>query len=345
MAPSNDQPVLVTGASGFIGGRLVRQLIDRGFLVYCLVRSGSGVAGLQLAGARTIIGDVTDKDSLTRALADSKSVTVFHLAGQVRALDRETFTRVNAHGVANIAAACSALADPPVLVVVSSLAAAGISPSARPRGEGDAPNPISVYGRSKLAGEKAAATFAGAVPITVVRPPIVFGPGDRGVLEIFRPIARWGIHLVPGWRPSTHRISLVHVDDLVAALLLAADRGERLRSGTVPGTGIYFIAGNEQPTFAGLGSVIAKAMSKTSPTVIHVPGPLLKAVGLGADLVASVRRRPSWISSDKVAEALAPGAWTCSSAKASRDLGWSELATLGDRLRQTAEWYRRAGWL
>ncbi|MGD1277111.1 MAG: NAD-dependent epimerase/dehydratase family protein [Tepidisphaeraceae bacterium] len=336
------QPVLVTGASGFIGGRLVRRLIERHCRVSCLVRANSRIDELRSAGAQLVMGDVTDRGSVERALAESQAGTVFHLAGLVKAQRREDFTSVNAGGVETVASACADRAGPPVLVVVSSLSAAGPCAADPLRVEGDIPAPVSNYGRSKLAGEQAAARYAAAVPISIVRPPIVFGPGDRGVLEMFRPIARWCLHLVPGW--GERRFSLIHVDDLVEGLLLAAEKGERLREHGSPGQGVYFIAGEDNPTYAQLGQAIAKALGQKSLAVIRLPGPLLRLVGIGGDVVARVRRHPGWVSRDKITEALA-GSWTCSPAKARAQLGWSPAAALADRLHETAQWYRQAGWL
>jgi nucleoside-diphosphate-sugar epimerase len=208
--------------------------------------------------------------------------------------------------------------------------------------EGDSPTPVSEYGRSKLAGELAAARHAGTTEITIVRPPIVFGPDDRGVLEMFRPIARRGVHVVPG--RQERRVSLIHVADLVSLLLLTAEKGERLRPDGAPGQGIYFIAAQEYPTYAELGQAMARALGRKRARVVHMPGPLVRLVGLCGDALGRMRQRPGWVNSDKMAEALA-GSWTCSSAKARRQLGWSPAATLADRLRETAQWYRQAGWL
>jgi dihydroflavonol-4-reductase len=339
------QPVLVTGASGFIGGRLVRRLIELRRRVSCLVRVISHVGELQSAGVQLVTGDVTERGTVERALAESRAGTVFHLAGFVKARRRDDFTNVNAGGVETVAAACADRAAPPNLVVVSSLSAAGPCAADQLRVESDIPAPVSNYGRSKLAGEQAAARYARAVPITIVRPPVVFGPGDHGVLEILRPIARWGLHVAPG--SGDQRLSLIYVDDLVEGLLLAAQKGERVReqgSQAPVGQGIYFIAGEGNPTYTQLGLAMARALGQKPPTVLCLPGPLLRLVGVSGDVIARVLRRPGWINSDKISEALA-GSWTCSSVKARTHLGWSPTANLADRLRETAQWYRQAGWL
>jgi nucleoside-diphosphate-sugar epimerase len=336
------QPVLVTGASGFIGRHLVQRLIELGYQASCLVRAASCIDELRSAGAQLVIGDVTDGASIGRALTVSHAGIVFHLAGLTKALRKDDFLLVNAGGVESVAAACADRTDKPVLVVVSSLAAAGPCAVGRPRIESDVPTPVSAYGCSKLAGEKATARYAGVVPISIVRPPIVFGPGDRGMLEMFRPIARWGIHTVPG--KDERCFSLIHVADLVEGLLLVAKKGERLHHNGSPGQGIYFMAADDYPTYAELGQAMATALGKKRVTVVHLPGPLVKLVGLCGDAMTWIRQRPAWANSDKMTEALA-GSWTCSSVKARTQLGWSPTAALAKRLYETAQWYRQARWL
>lgn len=336
------QSVLVTGASGFIGRHLVQRLRERGYRVSCLAHATSRNDEPQSTGAERIAGDVTDREAMGRVLEVSQASIVLHLAGLVKALWTADFARVNAGGVEAVAGACADRADPPVLVVVSSLAAVGPCTVGRPRVEGDSPTPVSAYGRSKLAGEQAAGTYAAGVPISIVRPPIVFGPGDRGVLELFRPIARWGIHAVPG--RGECRVSLIHVADLVEGLILAAEKGERLHPGGSPGQGVYFMAAEDEPTYTELGQAMATALARRRATVVHMPRPLMRLVGLCGDGIGRIRRRPGWMNSDKIAEALA-GSWTCSSAKARTQLGWLPAAGLADRLRETAQWYRQAGWL
>lgn len=339
MTSTAGQSVLVTGASGFIGGHLVRRLTAHGCRVSCLVRATSRVGDLQAAGARLIACDIADRAGVARAIASSNARVVFHLAGRVRAFDQEEFMQVNAGGVQAVAEACTGQPDRPILVLVSSLAAAGPS-EGRPTLESDPPVPVSHYGRSKLAGEQVAMAFADALAITIVRPCVVFGAGDRGMVEVFRPIARSGLHVVGG--SGDRRVSLVAVADLVECLVLAAEQGERLGPGAA-GHGIYFAAA-EDVSYVELGMAIARALGKPQPRVLRLPGWSMRTIGRLGDVLSRIRRRPGWVGCDKIRDVLA-GSWTCSSAKARQQLGWLPAAPLADRLRETAQWYRNAHWL
>ena len=263
--------VLVTGASGFIGTHLVAALAARGDEVTCLVRQSSRVDSLRQAGARFVFGDVTDRGSLPAAVAGQS--IVYHLAGCTQALDPRHFYRVNQRGVANVAQVCAGQTTPPVLVSVSSLAAAGPANDGQPKTEADRSEPVSHYGHSKRAGERAAEHFADRVPITIVRPPIVLGEGDRLGLPLFRSIARFGVHMVPGL--DRRRFSLIHADDLVQLLILAAERGKRLPPRGRPEShgpqGYYFAACEEDPAYADLGRMVAE-VDGTPPRRGHSHG-------------------------------------------------------------------------
>jgi nucleoside-diphosphate-sugar epimerase len=338
--------VLVTGASGFIGAHLVRELVKLGNEVTCLVRKSSSVASL--TAARLVQGDITDAESLKAAIAGQD--VVYQLAGCLRALHPEQLYRVNEDGVRNVAQTCAAQSNPPTLIVVSSLAAAGPAQGDRPRTEGDPPAPVSNYGRSKRAGEQAAAKFAGQVPITIVRPPIVFGEADPAMREVFSIVARYGFHLVPGW--STRRFSIIHADDLVHLMILAAQRGKRLKAASQSGQllngsarqGIYFVACEENPTYAELGRLIGVAVGRHRVLVLPTGKPIVWMVAGVSEAISHIRRHPWYFDLDKAREATA-GSWICSPQAAIEELKFSVAAPLPERLHQTAQWYRKEGWL
>jgi nucleoside-diphosphate-sugar epimerase len=337
--------VLVTGASGFIGSNLTERLVARGDDVTCLVRGTSNRALLEPMGVRFAVGDVRDAGAVRSAVSGAE--VVYHLAGLVTAFRLRDLIEVNAQGFSNVVEACAARATPPVLVFVSSLAAAGPSPPDRARTECDAPRPVSHYGHSKRAAELIAEKYAARVPITIVRPPIVFGEGDVLMRGVFRSIFRYGIHLALGVARSHY--SLIHVRDLVDSLIMCAERGTRLPAGGDGGStnasGYYFVATEDQPTFAELGLLIGRSLGRKSVRILRSSGPaLLWPAAALAEVAARLRGRPYIFNFDKVREARA-GNWVCSPGAIHRDLGFSPQAPFMDRLCQTADWYRRQNWL
>jgi nucleoside-diphosphate-sugar epimerase len=335
--------VLVTGASGFIGHHLVAALTETGAEIVCLVRPTSDISRLESLGVSFIEGDVTHKDSLVQAVRGVDSV--FHLAGATASLQPELQRHVNEGGTRNIAEACAQSSSPPVLIFVSSIAAAGPNPPGRSLREEDPPSPVSHYGRSKQAAEEALYQWAGKVPISIVRPPIVFGEYDHDVFQMFEIVAR-GWHLVPGYRER--RYSLVHACDLAQGLIHAAEKGERLPSDASDlegaGRGIYYVADDAQPSYAELGGMIAEALGRRGVRIVPLPGILIWIVGAASEALSRLKGAPSIINLDKAREASA-GSWTCSPKKARDQLGFEPRATLPERLHQTGKWYYEEGWL
>jgi nucleoside-diphosphate-sugar epimerase len=331
--------VLVTGASGFIGTHLVRHLSDRGATVSCLVRPKSDRRQLEPFRPRFVAGDVTDPESLRPALQGVD--VVYHLAGLTKSLSAGRLHEVNEVGVRNVAACCAAQRQPPVLVMASSLAAAGPAPLDRARTEADAANPVSAYGRSKRAGELAAREYAAHVPTTIVRPPIVLGEGDRDGFAMFEGIAKWGIHVVPGLRD--YQFSTIHAADLAAALVLAAGLGRRLSSAD-EAQGTYFAAADETLTYADLGRLIGDVLGRPRVMVVRSPQAMVWAIAGVNEAVSQLRRRPHILSLDKAREATA-GSWTCSALAIRQDTGFAPAQPLRQRLLQTVHWYFEQGWL
>lgn len=338
--------VLVTGASGFIGTKLTERLVARGDEVVCLVRPSSKLDALEPLGVRFAVGDVRDADAVRRAVAGSD--VVYHLAGLTTAFRASEMMQVNAEAFRNVAQACSSAANPPTLISVSSLAAAGPSLGERPRTESDPAAPVSHYGRAKRQAELIAEQFAGQVPITIIRPPIVFGEGDLALRHIFRSIFRFGVHVALSVGRS--RYSFIHVRDLVDAMVLCAERGSRLdppdqhASSSTP-RGYYFVADDEQPTFAELGSLISRSLGRQSVRIWRSSGPVFLWGGAAlAEAASRLRGRPYILNFDKAREASA-GNWICSPQTIRRDLGFAPQAPFFDRLRQTADWYRQQNWL
>jgi nucleoside-diphosphate-sugar epimerase len=336
--------VLVTGGCGFIGSHLIRRLLSQGDQVTCLDRAGSSLEQIRDLPLTIVHGDVTDEAAVHKAVA-GKSV-VYHVAGCLFPAHSRDFYRINAEGTAAVARACAEQARPPVLVSISSLAAAGPCLNGRPRREIDPPRPVSHYGRSKRAGELALQECAHRIPATIVRPPAVFGEGDLTGLSMFRPIARLGVFAYTVW--PTVAISLIHVHDLVTLLTLAAERGSRLPADcanqAVPERGVYYASSDEHLIGVQWGETIARSLGRKRVMNVPVPAPTLWLVAAACQFYALISRRAPAFSWDRARPAAA-GRWLCSAQLAADELGFRPAASLNDRLRQTADWYCEKGWL
>ena len=169
---------LVTGATGFIGSHLVEELLKGGHRVTCLVRKTSNLQWINGLNVRLIYGDCTIKESLLNAVADFDYI--FHLAGLTKAANERDFFSANALGTENlVSAVIEKNPDTKRFVYLSSLAAAGPSCDGTPAKEAGEPKPVSAYGRSKLEGERIVMRHKNTIPVTVIRPPAVYGPRDK----------------------------------------------------------------------------------------------------------------------------------------------------------------------
>jgi dihydroflavonol-4-reductase len=333
---------LVTGASGFVGGWLCEFLLRSGYRVSALVRNPSAAAHLAKCDLEMIQGDLHDREALTSAVA--KVDTVFHVAGLVRALKSQNLFRVNEGGCHNVLTACAARQTPPKVVLVSSLAAAGPSPSSGAKVETDPTSAVSHYGKSKLAGELAARRFADKLHVSIVRPPIVFGGRDTAFAEMIRPIVTLGVHPYPGALPS-RRYSIVHVSDLCRALWLVSERGEPIRHDETDiqrGQGIYFVADPRRFSYIELGAMIAQAASARYMIPIPLFDPICWIGGAFNEIVGQLRGKPMLVNFDKVRESSA-GSWTCSPEKIVRRLAWAPQKTASERMQETVDWYFSEG--
>lgn len=336
--------VLVTGATGFIGGHLASTLVRRGVDVKCLVRPTSVCQRLSEMGVRLVEGDITSATAVATAVKDVD--LVYHLAGAVKSLTAKKLWRVNVDGTRNVVDACAARTTPPTLLLVSSIAAAGPSLQDRAKRESDPARPVSNYGRSKRGGEVAAAAVADKMPVTIVRPPIVFGPHDATTLMLFRPIKRYGVTVVPGSRQRQY--SFIHSDDLVDALIVVAERGKRL-AGADDGEngfkqGCYFVGYDPPVKHSEFANLVGQALARKRVRSLVAHDLLVRTGGRLVDVYAHARRQPQIFSLDKAREATA-GSWTCSAELIDAECGYRPSASFAERVSQTAKWLCENGWL
>lgn len=315
---------LITGASGFIGRRLAGELASRGHEVACLVRRTSVTAPLRDLPVELVLGDLADPASLDRAVAGRDRV--FHLAGVVQAVDEAAFEACNAGGTRNLVEAClKASPRPGRFVFVSSIAAAGPNVSERPATEGDPPRPVSPYGRSKLAAERAVLEAATRMPVTVVRPPNVLGPGSKELEQAIRLVRR---RIVPAIGDRRPRTSLVDVDDLVEALILAAE------SPRSPGQ-TYFVTDGRAYAWPEITAAIAEELGVRGFRV-RVPFAVQLLAARLAESAARRTRRPPRLTRE-IVRAGRDHFWIYDGSKIERELGFRPRYGMRESVRRTVE--------
>jgi nucleoside-diphosphate-sugar epimerase len=317
--------IAVTGATGFVGRRLCHRIADEGGEVTALVRRTSDRRPVTRAGVRFVTGDLVTGEGLAELTQDAD--WVLHLGGVVKALSTEGF-HCNEAGARRLGEVMAARSDPPVFVLCSSLAAAGPSRIGRPRLEAEPAAPVSRYGRSKLAGEHAARATADRVPTTIVRPPVVYGPGDPAFVPSLLPMVRAGLVLKGGL--GRREYSLVHVDDLCSALLAAARQGRRLTHED-PAAGVYSVSDGAAHTWESVCGELATVLGRRDPFVLPVPLPVVQGAAALAEVFGRVRGAPTAFNRDKAVD-LMGGSWTCSTERARTELGFVPTMTLGKGL-------------
>ena len=287
-SPVDLPPVLVTGATGFLGGHLAAALVSRGHRVRALSRRTSGLDALERLGVEVFRGDLADRESLVRAARGAD--VVFHAAGRVSDWGpREAFLAANAEGTRNVVAACLE-AGVRRLVHLGSLTVLGLPRDGRVVSE-TTPTALPArgdfYTESKLAGERCVVDAHGqrGLSTTVVRPGAIWGPGDPNVVpRIVRLLRRGAMPLVDGGR---NLLGLSHVDNLVLGLVLAADAG-------VAAGQLYHVTDGEEITAREALDAIADALGVARPRLSLPFGVVLGAAALveGAAWALRLKRPP-----------------------------------------------------
>jgi nucleoside-diphosphate-sugar epimerase len=320
---------VVTGGTGFIGSHLVEQLLTAGYDVTCLARNPAKARALFEARLPGIVeGTLEDEGALRAGMAGAE--VVFHVAGVIAARSRADFFARNDAGTRRVLACAPASVQR--FVYVSSLAAAGPAIRGRQLLGGEPEHPVTDYGASKLAAERAVRDAT--IPWTIVRPCAVYGPRDAEFLRVFRLAARG---VVPVFGDGSQELSFVYVEDLVRALMTAA-RAREAAGAT------YYVAHPEVVRSRAFVTAVGRAVRPEggAPLVVPIPKLAARAALWVTGTAARLAGRVTVLSADKANELLAD-AWTCSSVALTRDTGWTANFPLSVGLAKTAAWYQERG--
>ncbi|MGH9719243.1 MAG: NAD-dependent epimerase/dehydratase family protein [Bryobacteraceae bacterium] len=313
------QTILITGATGFIGSHLAKRLVDAGAHVRCLVRSGKALP----EGMVAVPGDLRNPVQL------DPSDIVFHLAGVTKGSDAQAYFHGNVETTKNLLAALRTRR----LVHVSSLAVMGPSRDGNPLDENALTRPVSDYGRSKLDAERAVRTSEFASAAVIVRPPVVYGPGDRDVFEVFRAASK-GFFFRIG-RVERY-FSYVFVDDLVDGLISAATIDSAAGK-------TFFLASPSPVSWTEFADRIESLMNRKCK-VVSLPESVAFAAAEVAEKLSRLGLAPKVLTRDKVREAR-HRYWICGTAHAESVLGFRAKTSLDEGLATTLTWYKNSKWL
>ena len=323
---------LVTGGTGFVGSHIVDQLLEKKYSVRCLIRKSSDTKWLSGKPIEFVYGDLFDQSALREAVSGVEYI--YHSAGVTKAKTPEEYYRGNAEGTKNILeATISNNSSLRRFVHVSSQTAVGPSPTQTPIEENVPPHPITTYGKSKLEAEKECEKAMSSIPITIVRPPAVYGERDKDVFEFFNTMSK-GLQPMVGF--SEKYVSLIHVRDLARGIIMAGE-SENARGQT------YFITSKEVYGWKQIGEVTRRIMNKRA-LAIRLPEFVVYVIAAFAEVGSKFSPKPALINFEKARD-MVQDYWTCSHAKAKRDLGFDQQISLEEGIRATIQWYRLDGWL
>jgi dihydroflavonol-4-reductase len=326
---------LVTGATGFVGAAVLRCLAKAGHNVRALVRPNSDRRNLSGVDCEIVTGDLTDQESLKRAVRGCEAV--FHVAADYRIWvpDREKMNRVNVQGTVDLIRAAAA-AGVSRIVYTSSVATLRLRDDGFPADEqsyAELSDMIGAYKQSKFLAERGVKRLMddGEVPVVIVKPTAPFGPGDVKPT----PTGRLVVEATSGRMPAyvNTGLNVVHVDDVATGHLLAYEKGA---------IGESYILGGENRTLQWILETVAELTGQRPPR-IRLPHWFITPMAFISEGVTRLRGSGEpMMTVDSVRMSRKPMYFSIE--KARRELGYSPRPAV-EALRDEIEWFYKHGYV
>ncbi|UCC81015.1 MAG: NAD-dependent epimerase/dehydratase family protein [Candidatus Zixiibacteriota bacterium] len=319
--------VLVTGSNGFVGSHICETLLESGYRVRALVRHTSNLANLKGLDLELFYGDLNDFDSLLKAVEGVAAVV--NNGGLTKTIDPDMFYKVNSEGTDNILKAI--LQSNPGLerfIQISSSAACGPSNTKSPISEDHPPKPLTIYGKSKLEGERIAISYGEKIPVTILRPSAIYGPRDGEMLSFFK-IIKWGIK--PTFGVGECYINFTYAKDFARAVVKSIESD-------VASGGIYFVTEKRIYSYSEAGDIISGVLNRKGLD-IHIPVKVLEFAGGLSEMIARKRGKAAIFTKDKAIE-ISQKYWLVTSDKIERDMGFIASTSFREGVERTVRWYK-----
>lgn len=322
---------MITGTTGFIGSHLAEELTRKKVSLNLFIRRRTPfIVSQEKEGAKVFLAEPGNYEVLKASIQDVD--TIIHCAAATKALKKEDYFKANVEFTKNI---LTLLNKKQKFVFISSQAAAGPSNSSEPVNENNLPNPLTYYGESKLMAEDLVREWGkkNNNNYIILRPSVVYGPREKDFYNFIRLIK---IGLLVLFGNEKKRISIVHIDDLVSAIVTATERS------SVGET--YFVSNDESYTWEDIGCAIKKALNKSSLLKIKLPEFTAYPIAYFFELISLITKKPALINSQKIIE-MKQSAWLCSNNKIKDMLNWKPRLSLEEGMNQTATWYTKENWI
>lgn len=323
---------LVTGASGFVGSHLVDFLLNKGMIVKILTRKGSDLKWIDKKKVKVFDCGFYDLEKLKEVVSDCDYI--FHVGGVIKSKTVEGYYEGNQKVTRNLLDAVKKFnKNLKRFVFVSSQAAAGPSPTIEPIDENKECFPLTSYGKSKLAAEREVLSETGKIPLTVCRPPVVYGPRDPEIMLFFKTI-KSGLHPLIGF--SEKYVSIVHVTDLVEGIYLSALSEKSLNK-------IYFLSSDQFIGWNDIGKIASNLLNK-KVFKLKIPHFLVFTVAAISQFLSYFKKSATILNLEKANE-MVQSYWICSNKKAKNDFNFQPKIDIETGFKETIKWYSDKGWI
>jgi len=333
--------ILITGASGFIGGFLVKEALDKGYEVWAGIRKGSSRANLQDERIHFVNLHYNNPETLAAQLKDLSQKSgvidyVIHNAGLTKTPDKRNFHLVNAVYTKHLIEALrTAGCGVKKFLLMSSLSSygGGDEETFCPIRLDDPQKPDTDYGKSKLAAENylREQTY---FPYVILRPTGVYGPGEKDYFVEIKSISS-GFDFAAGFVPQ--RITFIYVKDLARVALLALEN-EAVRNKH------YFVADGDIYTDESFARLIQEILQKKRVFRARIPLSLVHLACICSEWIGKLSGKSMTLNTDKYI-ILKQRNWICDVTPLQGDLNFIPEYPLHKGLEESIEWYKKEGWL